>query len=70
MIDNGSLREVFGLQKEQVTGGWRGLGDCIVRMVMVCIVRVIKQMDGACGTNGEEDKCVLVGRPDRRAELN
>lgn len=36
-----------------------GLGGCSVRSVMFCtIVRVIRQMDGACGTNGEEDKCL------------
>ena len=26
--------------------------------VMFCTVRVIRQMDGTCGTNGGEDKCV------------
>jgi len=58
VIDNGTLREVFGLQKEQATGDWKGLGDSIVRTVMVCTVSVIMQMDGAYGTNGGEDKFV------------
>ena len=58
MLDRGVLREVFGLQKEQLTGDWRGLRDCIVRRVMVCTVREIRQMDGACGTNGGEEWCI------------
>jgi hypothetical protein len=58
VIDNGALREVFGLQKEQATADWKGFGDSIVKSVMVCTVSVIIQMDGAYGTNGREDKFV------------
>jgi len=58
VLDRGVLRKVYGLQKEQVTGDWRGLRDCIVRSVIVCTVRVIRQMDGACGTNGGEEWCI------------
>jgi hypothetical protein len=52
------LKEVFGLQKEQVLGDWKGLGECNLRGVMVCTVREIRQMDRACGRNGEDDICV------------
>jgi len=37
---------------------WRGLEGCSVKSVMFCTVTVIRQVDGACGTNGGEDKCV------------
>ena len=58
MLDRGVLREVFGLQKEQVTGDWRSLRDCIVGSEMVCTVREIREMDGTCGTNGREEWCI------------
>jgi hypothetical protein len=50
------LRDLFGLQKEQVSGDWKGLGEWNLRGVMVCTVREIRRMDRACGRTGEDEK--------------
>jgi hypothetical protein len=70
------LIRIFGPKRDEVTGGWRRLHNEELHNLYSSpsIVRIANQikkdeMGGACSTNGEEEKCILVGKAEGKRPL-
>jgi hypothetical protein len=63
IFENGVLRKIFGLIREDVTVKWR---EFMTRRFRICTIYywdkqiIQKEMGGACGTYGEDKKYVQV----------
>jgi hypothetical protein len=77
MFENGVLRKIFVLTRNEVIGGWRKLHNEELRNFycspIIIIIRAVKEdeMGGACSTNGEKrNACkILVGEPEVKRPL-
>jgi hypothetical protein len=49
MFENRVLRRIFGLKRDEVTGGWRKLHNEEVK---------VDEMVRSCSTHGGEEECI------------
>jgi hypothetical protein len=73
--ENRVLRRIFGLRRDEVTGGWRKLRHEELRDLYSSpsIIRITKEdeVGGACSMNMEKRNAymLLVGKPERKRAL-
>jgi hypothetical protein len=64
VFENGVLRRIFGLKRDEVTGGWRKLHNEELRDLnsspsIIGMTEFMKdEMNGACSTNGRDEERV------------
>jgi hypothetical protein len=58
VFENRALRRIFGLMRDEVTGGWRKLHSEELRDLYSSpsIIRIMKSRRTACSTNGGEEE--------------
>jgi hypothetical protein len=72
VFENRILMRIFGLKRDEVTGGWRKLHNEGLHSLYSSpsIIRMIKSRR-ACSTNGGEEECIwiLVGKSEGKRPL-
>jgi hypothetical protein len=61
VFENSVLRDIFGLKRDEVTGGWRKLHNEELHILYTSpsIIRMIKSRRMRwTGTNGSEEECI------------
>lgn len=62
-FENRVLRQIFGLIREEVTGGRKGLHqklhnlDTPLNTTIILFIKLKTMRDGKCSTRGQDEKC-------------